>query len=489
MLHGKAVIELHNMRTHQSKRIVHHNMLTNWASDYMKPPAFLHTMIGDPASASSRTWGGISPTIALGGLMMFGSQLSSDATDYLFPRPSVAKMIAHGNREAYSGTDVSRGSFNAAQSSQSAGNLTQVWDFTQEQGNGTIASLGLCHNLMGKIGSGQDVDSENDSTGKVNLYSNNAQDGYILGATAALTPVSGRYYSMYINKVTGYCYTMTLNNGKITTKKKKLPLGERLNLLDETIPTNIPPYLSNLTSAETITEVDVSSHLGNTNAGAAWVDAVNGVLYLLDLRSAWTSGSKTLVAFDIEAGTFTTSTVTNNTGVQLGVAPYGYETGCFAISGGLLYIPRYNSKEVYYINLADNTDCGKVQYNDGTDFNIGNNFAMSKCLFLQWGSMLMCSDQLYRDVDTYTYPAKLIDAKKAYHLNLVAPSTMSGGITNVACQFPARLIVANCAAGGNNVITTQPIYGLATKNNLESAVTKTADMTMRVTYTVTDQAE
>lgn len=491
MLHGRAVIDLHNARTHRDEKIVHDNMLTNWISDYMRPPAFLQTCIGDPASASARTWGGISPTVVLGGLMMFGSQLSNDATDYLFPRPSVAKMIAHGNREAYSGTDLSRGSFNAAQSSQSASSLTQVWDFTQEQGNGTIASLGLCHNLMGKIGSGQDTDSENNSTGKVNLYNNsvNAQDGFILGATAALTPVSSRYYSMYINKVTGYCYTMTVYNGKIVTKKKKLPLGERLNLLDETVPTNVPPYLSNLTSAETITEVDVSSHLGNTSSGAAWVDAVNGILYLLDLSSAWTSGSKTLVAFNIEAGTFTTSTVTNNTGVQLGVIPNTYYTGIFAISEGLLYIPRYNSKEIYYINLADNTDCGKVQYNDGTDFTIDINFAIGKCLFLKWGSMLMCSDQLYRSADTYTYPAKLIDAKKAYHLNLVAPSTMSGGITNVACQFPARLIVANCSAGGNDIIVTQPMYGLATKNNLESAVTKTADMTMRVTYTVTDQAE
>ena len=76
MLHGKAVIELHNTRTHQSKRIVHHNMLTNWVRDYLKPASFLQTMIGDPAAIHARSWGGVSPSIMLGGLLMFGSTLN-----------------------------------------------------------------------------------------------------------------------------------------------------------------------------------------------------------------------------------------------------------------------------------------------------------------------------------------------------------------------------------------------------------------------------
>ena len=483
MLHGKAVIELHNTRTHQSKRIVHHNMLTNWVRDYLKPASFLQTMIGDPASINTRSWGGVSPSIMLGGLLMFGSALSNDADDYLFPKPSVAKMIAHGNREAYSGADLLRGSFNAAQSSQSAGNLTQVWDFTQEQGNGTIASLGLCHNLMGKIGSGQDINSEDNSTGKVNLYANLAQDGYIVNATAGFTPASGDYYAVYINKITGDAYAVTLHNGKITTKKRKFPLGERLNLLEETVPLSLPPAYASITSAETITEVDVSSVLGSTSAAACWLDADNGILYILDLRTAWSSGAKTLLAYDIEAGTYTTSSVTNNTGVQLGVAPNAFYVGMIAVVDGFLYVPRYNSKEIYFIKLSDNTDCGKVVYNDGTDLMLSDNFSIGKTVFLKTGSMLLMSSQLWRNEDTYTACAKLIDARKAYHINLVAPSTQSDNISTTCGAIGARNIL-----GGNDVIVTQPLFCLATKNNLESAVTKTADMTMRVTYTVTDSA-
>jgi len=489
MFHGKAVIELHNTRTHQSKRIVHHNMLTNWTRDYLKPPAFLHTMIGDASSINVRSWGGISPTIMLGGLLMFGSALSNDADDYLFPKPSVAKMIAHGNREAYSGADLTRGSFNAAQSSQTPGTLTQVWDFTQEQGNGTIASLGLCHNLMGKIGSGQDMNSEDSSTGKVNLYNNAAQDGYIMNGTAAFSPVSNRPYAVYINKITGDAYSVTLYNGKITTKKRKFPLGERLNLLEETILPSVPGTYSTLTSKETITEVDVTAQLGNTSAAACWIDADNGIAYFLDLLTAWSSGAKTLLAFDIEDGTFTTSTVTNNTGVQLGVTPNTFYCGMIAVVDGFLYVPRYNSKEIYFINLSDNTDCGKVKYNDDTDLLLADNFAMGRTVFLKTGSLLLCSTQLYRSADTYTNAAKLIDGKKAYHINLVAPSTMTSGITNTACNYAARNILCYGAAGGNDVAASQSLLALATKNNLESAVTKTADMTMRVTYTVTDAAE
>ena len=270
---------------------------------------------------------------------------------------------------------------------------------------------------------------------------------------------------------------------KISDEIKKCVHFRRLNLLEETVPPEVPPSYASITSAETITEVDASSVLGSTDAAACWLDADNGILYILDLRTAWSSGAKTLLAFDIEAGTYTTSNVTNNTGVQLGVAPNTFYVGMIAVVDGFLYLPRYNSKEIYFVNLSDNTDCGKVKFNDDTDLLLSDNFSIGKTVFLKTGSMLLMSSQLWRSEDTYTACAKLIDARKAYHINLVAPSTQSNDISNTCGAIGARNILY---ARGNDVIVTQPLFCLATKNNLESAVTKTADMTMRVTYTVTD---
>ena len=146
MLHGRAIIDLHNTRTHKDERIVHDNMLTNWIRDSIKPWT-IHRL-GRPAVET------LGYDDIFGGLMMFQSALSNDADDYLFPSPHVNKMIAHGNNQTYSGTDLTRGSYNESQSSGDDGSITKVWDFTQEQGNGTIASLGLCSIRFAICGNG-----------------------------------------------------------------------------------------------------------------------------------------------------------------------------------------------------------------------------------------------------------------------------------------------------------------------------------------------
>jgi hypothetical protein len=93
------------------------------------------------------------------GVILFEDEVTNNADDYCFPAAN--KMIAHGDDQAYSGSDLTRGSFNTELSSSSKTEMVSVWDWTQERGNGTISALGLCNRWSGGIGSGQATPDEN----------------------------------------------------------------------------------------------------------------------------------------------------------------------------------------------------------------------------------------------------------------------------------------------------------------------------------------
>ena len=97
-----------------------------------------------------------------GGLLLFGDTLNTDPDDYEIPTTNIT---GYASQSAYAGLDLARGSFNQSEGGvQEDGSYKFVWDFGTAQGNGTIKSLALCPNIMGKIGASNTiVDSERES--------------------------------------------------------------------------------------------------------------------------------------------------------------------------------------------------------------------------------------------------------------------------------------------------------------------------------------
>lgn len=468
MLHGRAIIDLHNNKTHRDERIVHDNMLTNWLSDVLPGAANL--------SAGFIAASDITSAKLFGGLIMFRNALSNDASDYLFPLPSENRMIAHANLQTYSGNDLTRGSYNDAQSSATDGTITNVWDFTQEQGNGTIASLGLCLDVFGKIGSG----------GTANVV-NNATERTYLPSTSVLWASDTTRQNVY-NRTTGILHAMTLANGILTIVDKS-PLTKTINPVRvnfakrDTSPSSEYSVVNSPTLATRI--VDLSSVLGSVSKSASWLTDDGQYLYMLPAGSDWSNGaSKTLVKVKLEDGTYTTQTVTNNTGRTLYLSNWwdGISVCSIAILNDILYI-QTTANNVCYIDLTDNTNCGVVKLPDNTTEVAGEEsfFARQRCPFASFGKgIVFASTSLYSNIQK-NY---ILDGATAYPLDLAAYRQYDSITTGfyMGKYNETAVLIGDTSYGA--ALCYLP--ALMTKNNLESAVTKTADMTMRVTYTVTD---
>ena len=460
MLHGRTKIELYNNKTHQTKRIVHDNMLTNYIKDLFELP-----LLG----SSRLEFGGLNRNDALGGLLMFNQPLSNDADEYYLP-PMTNRMIAHADRQTYSGSDKTRGSFNSALSTSEAGAITNVWDFTQEQGNGTISSVCLADTKTALMGSGTTDTLENSSLAK--------QAGFAGSGFLTDTESDSRKAVDFENN---RLYKFTCANGVLTIKSTICVLLTKFNPLRSNISTGTVGYLveSLRANGEDTLTVDLSSIIG-TVSNFAWY--VEGTTLYLYAGGSWSNGeSKTLVILDLTDGTYTTQTVTNNTGGTLPTAASN-TSSLIAIHDGYLYQAASNNKFAF-INLSDNTDCGRVALPNGTEITAST---YSFCIL---GNIFIIKEgYAYHSAQQTPFPWSSL-AYTVYH-----GMALQIGLAVINQQrnysTGAFRMLNKCFGFGwmdsSPYATLSIVPGLATKNNLESAVTKTADMTMRVTYTVTD---
>ena len=86
---------------------------------------------------------------ALGGVLLWDSNITEDPS-IVIP-PSKVKEVGHAGN-AYSGTDVYRGSYNDNESGEIDGGWRHVWDFDTDKANGTVKCLSLTSRHGGNIG-------------------------------------------------------------------------------------------------------------------------------------------------------------------------------------------------------------------------------------------------------------------------------------------------------------------------------------------------
>ena len=489
MLHGRVTIDLHNEKTHRDERVVRDNMITNWLHDYM----FNQHPFAQPQMCrgfSSNNW--------FNGLMMFDKPLNSDPDDYVFPIPSVARMTAHGTTETYLGTDLTRGSFNSGLSSNSNGVVTKVWDFTQEQGNGVIASVGLCRDWYAKVGSGVTYALEANTTAR--------QSGMIYGAYCSVGSGDSKpdhaFWPLFVDGPNSRLYHFTGGTTSAMTYEVRAALINEINPArygwSSANSSGSSPGSLSYTSfplIETHT-INLSSVLGsyNVNSVLMYTGDPGYVWMLSGGESAWANGTtRTLVKFKWSDGTYTTQSITNNTGVSLQGTTYTNSiANNFAVYNGYFYMKNNatNSGKIGFIELADQTNAGTLKMPDGvTDFTTSR----YQHLFPRWGNWLMittadmCPGSADNGINNF-----IVDGTNTYRIGYTYYGTSqyggSGGITLPSVTY--KTVAAyqgfgyyNCAVG------LMEVPCLTTKTNLDAAVTKTADLTMRVTYVITDQAE
>jgi hypothetical protein len=176
--------------------------------------------------------------------------------------------------------------------------------------------------------------------------------------------------------------------------------------------------------------------------------------------------------------------VTNNTGKTLYV---NNTPGSWGIFGNELYFQTTDSLFAY-INLQDNTDCGIVKDLAGNNVTYNGSggscrmFAAYENFYFSYSTLQTASTPIWT-IKTKGKAAKTgaggFNKPTSYSSNLGTVVALPGSDKKQFFDF-----AYNDFSGQRWMIEAYNWLALSTKQNLDSAVTKTSDMTMRVTYTI-----
>jgi hypothetical protein len=531
MFKGKTTIELTDIETGEVSVVEETNFFTNAYRDLCQPILRTHSSL---RNARENYTGDICLTQLSCGLVCFDSPLEENPDKY-FP-PITANMVAHGSVHTYSGPNLAYGSFNNNLSDISSENTRKyIWDFTAEQGNGTIASVCLTPIRGGIIGHGTKTPFEN-SAGYLPLFGHIQ----ICYNYAFFKQTRVHFVPIYLSFEGDYVVFMQINNyapsKKITITK--MPIwSNKADIFKRTTPVSTPMsttnYIGHGYSEQLFDEViDLSSAI--TFSGSSVGVAQDGkYLYIAfnangQYYNSWAINSKIQLAkINLEDFTYEVIEVTNTTGEVCTVfchpdASYIYEPFyygfTFGVSNGYMFVNSVmpsgtsgKSGHIYAISLEDNTIVHKVTDAEGNDnvvttttstsqYNTTFNFGMTV------NGKIMFSDTAYRL--NYRRNAQYLGMKCVSpndfivkglgtpYWGLAENDSTSNYEQYVSRAFPTDNPLYFCTCNPYNMSTgytqcnfyvhAMPNF-LLTVNNLQTPVTKTPSQTMRITYTLTKE--
>lgn len=500
-LKGETIIELTDVTTGEVEVHRDTNMVTNALQEIIKPVGYIKNGTGFLNYKSSTDSPYVSYYLkALGGLLMFDGKLPEDVNQ-LYP-PCSLNLTACATYNVTNDTaDQVRGDYNRTESlyTSSERKMKFVYDFKTNQGNGTISSVALTHQL----GSFNPWASSNGATGKSYLFLDsfdNSSSSYI-GANSTSTSIGNSTY-LFNNNLP---YYISGRNTKMSDKPEILFLIDPTDdvvwtmKIVSTTEVNINKRQANFNSFSifttpqsshkliSTTTVTLNTALTNINNyyHSIYYDIEKGALYILNSGSAEISNgsSFTITEIMIPSCIVQQYSFTNNTGIPI-VGEY------FLIRNNVLYISgesRYSSsgttryKRFLYKcnNITSSQDLEEIKSLDTTN----SNYYLHPILSIGDNIIL----EYYRSYNSWWY--------------YITIAVIKGNDTVVVTgQRIAHYNYYNCTYVPvlDNPLLFYKLndYGLnysgycmcnnylATINNLTTPVIKTADTTMKVTYTI-----
>lgn len=452
MLHGHAKIELTNVHTGKKEVIEKDNIVTNAMKDILSRWGIL-------------SGGGVCNTAylpvinkAMGGLLLFDNTIDANANNYFYPNPAVAALTGYAGNVTSDGNDTKRGDYNFSESGAISNGYKFVWDFGTDDANGEIAALALTHAATGYHGYNVDYEIiRNDTNGTSNV------------------PNSGQYKGMGVSSGMNIYFSLdtfgklvSINDdgeivgiddrtaGKIVVKKNKiittnLMLNDTLNMYK-------------LIDSHTI---DINDSNFETNS-YCWADGEDGYYY--GIRNV----NHGIRICKINKSTYEYTAVSqynfDNTNENVGTVS--------SISGsgttwryGYMYPAVIRSGYIYTINNTDKLI--KIPLNNPTETTEVSSVSASGHAVSKLPNGVITTNNLWVDSNDATY------AKAARNYT-----------TQQYLYSKTMMIFCGATSGGGSgeqYLCPNPLY-LATINNLDGAIEKTAAKTMKITYILTETA-
>lgn len=363
----------------------------------------------------------------LGGIFLFDNEIEAVNGGYPTIMPAGTKMVANGSYGVSNSTNVTElGSYNSVESNFNNSALTFVYDWTTSQGNGNIACVSLTSDVGGYIGYGNSTSNQAHSTRK-SLFENQSVSQIGNRSTYAISLANEILYKI----------TTVDMEGSFTYTKDRLAI-DTVSLFD---------------FSESVT-VELPNTMRGPNRMLC--DGVDGTF--LNCPTSITAGtSYTIGVYDIENDSWSYTTFTSPKTLSLD------RRGCTGLKNKCILLSQ-NSENVHvYYSTGDTYVSQTYTY---------RRFEISDNLIIGTGGSVPCMIyDLVNDTMLYTngspMPYGTYADYKVYDRN--------------------RICYTESSDKGGIYLARNPLY-LATVNNLDEPVTKTASQTMKVTYTVTPAA-
>ena len=476
---GKTTFELTDVNTGTVEKFEDTNMITNALQNFLNTYGmFANSVLYDNAFRSREAWKNL-----VGGLMLFDKTIEEDADNTFMP--AGVKMVGNGCYDvSNNGSVLELGSFNTTESGeQTDGSIKFVYDFSTQQANGTIQCACLTSDMGGYIGMGNNNNvsyniagynlnayqgTYNNSCNIGIKYGNNQTDTscimfpvYEEDAIYMVNPKCVNYNANYPNDVavhwgtTGKIQILKVRAGfKNIGLKDYSILNQIMQTWDVTIPQEITDYMGT-----------------SRNYAKAYSNPFDRSIFVIFSKNYNVNNGSFCWVMKIDENMSATAyRVTNSTG------------GYFRADTPDTVV--FQGEYMYMKVFKDNKYClYGIKYTDSTQI-IETDHATTSYNTL-WNIDVGLIGLIYEGINNYNNRTKLV--YDIVNNTIKQPNGAEPNEVRVQIPFVDRKGTYLCATNSNSgtVKVIKDVRYLATINNLDEPVIKTASKTMKVTYTIT----
>ena len=447
MIHGKTKIELYDVKRNIKQIVKSENTFQKSVLAHQFP--MMPWLRENPFNNAE--WAN-SPIVAMvGGLLLFKEPIQVGSV-YM---PAGNVMVGNAsNGIVNTGNPNELGSYNEAESSLGDTSFTQVFDFTTAQANGNIACACLTSKWGGYAGYGNSSMTGKSETKRPDIYHE---------STSAKVQMAenGRGYSFSLED-----NVITVNEYRLMSTVGTIFTGNHTSTTHDV--TDIP-----ITGASGIMGL-AWHYVGNNKF------AIIPVCYYYEVS---TGNSFYWWEYDCATDTITRKSFVNSASDTISITASDYYDSSVPIffRDGNMCIKNSQQDALLFFNTSN----GALMYRTSL-----NRYSPIGPAYRKY-NVGMLTDNLYI-AQTTSANYYIIDivkgTEKPTNWNLTFDGSQAQRILNFTDydgQGLARFIL-NAGNKNSSYIAQNPMY-LATINNLDSYVTKTANQTMKVTYTLTEE--
>lgn len=461
-LKGTMVLELTDEATGEVESIMEENMITNAVNNILgiNPMGVFYAATGeyDDAVLWNESLLPVCPNM-IGGILLFSNALEEDA-DNIY-QYSANMPVAYASNNVNSTANLARGSLNLTESKALENGYKFVWEFTPSQGNGTIAAIAPTSSFGGQNGFGSLV---GDASAFLQLKA--ADIGDIPKAKQMVL-----FEAVEVDFEGNLMYSITFKDSAVIIRKIRIPifdigLNERLDdstykvLEEHTVQTSTFSFLGSYTFYGDFFDGKDGYWYGFSNQGNSSGNATMVWVKISKTDYSMTEGQWTLAnAKLMDIGERDTDTTYPERTVK----------GC--LRSGYLYVPAYNKKGIYKINVSNSADVALIEFGFTSKWKPLCETGSCEVYMTLIGDIIVAGDFQVLADDT------IVHTQGSFRLNDAATPL-----------FQYKHFLLGWGGSYGNEYRTMYLLTpyLASINNLSSAVVKTVDKTMKITYTLTE---